>query len=89
MDPQTVERRRSFLMLVSSMTVASAIAGVVSCQQPQGMRPAPGAGGTRPSPDRPGAQSKPGRASQGHRNRRRTANVCNLDAKRCAKDAAM
>ena len=58
MDPQTVERRRSFLMLVSSMTVASAIAGVVSCQQPQGMRPAPG-GGSRPSPDRPGVQNKP------------------------------
>ena len=50
MDSQTFERRRRFVVLASAVAAASAVSGIVSCQQPQGMRPAPGTqGGTRPT----------------------------------------
>ena len=72
MEPQTFERRRRLLVLVSAVAVAGAVVGVVSCQQSQGMRPAPGGprGGssTKPASDDPAANTtgadKPAKAGE-------------------------
>ena len=42
MDPQTFEKRRRAIVFLSTAAAVAAVGGIVSCESPQGMKPAPG-----------------------------------------------
>jgi stage II sporulation protein D len=62
MDPQSFEKRRRAIVFLSTAAAVAAVGGIVSCESPQGMKPAPGGrrDGRSPTDDRgPDAGARP------------------------------